>query len=414
MDGRVYLVKDSAEPEAVTPGASSHASIEIREANCTRLATESKVLRYACFAFHPKHPHLIVAVQEDHTNPAPPDVVTTLCVIDTQNKKVHPLLSGADFYSSPTFSSDGAHIAWMQWKHPDMPWDGSEVHVARVNVNDQGISLVEPQYVAGKWKEVSAGFPVWASDDVLLFTSDASGYQNPWVYTLSSRTAAPIFDKPVAEDFGLPAWTLGDAYGAPLDKSGKFALYTAMRGGRSVFYIVSLKSGTLEEIECPYVSVNQVRFVAEDAVVFHAEKSDGPGGIVLCTIKDYSKPKYTSLGKQNTAKSDFSDYYSQPRSLSVEIDHEPVHLIYFPPTNPDFAPPEGEKPPCVVHAHGGPTGNATQALSLTVQFYTSRGFAFLEVNYGGSSGYGRKYMYVGYPSLTKSSDRTTLQRPPQW
>ncbi|KIP04425.1 hypothetical protein PHLGIDRAFT_93514 [Phlebiopsis gigantea 11061_1 CR5-6] len=341
-DNRVYSVKDGeASPTAVTPA--------------------SDVLRYANFAVHPKYPYFVVAVQEDHTKPDPADVVTNLCVINTTNETVQILVSGADFYSTPVFTPDGSHIAWQQWKHPDMPWDGSEIYVASVTIDQGKLVLGDKQHVAGKWKEISAQYPVWASDDTLLFTSDVSGYQNPWAYNISSNTAAAVLEQPVPEDFSLPGWQLGWSYGAPLDKEGKLSLYTAMRGGRSVLYVVSLHSRTLEEIECPYVSIEHIHAVTDEAVVFLGAKADAPAN-------------------------------PQSFSLSLSEKGQDMHVIFYPPTNPDYAAPDGEKPPCIVNVHGGPTHAATQAFDLQTQFFTSRGWAWLDVNYSGSSNYGREYM----------------------
>lgn len=320
-------------------------------------------------------------MREDHTNPAPSDVVTTLCVIDTRTQTVRTLVSGADFYSTPRFAPGGAHLAWQQWRHPDMPWDGSEVHIARVSVDDDGalaLSLSDAAHVAGEWKTRSAQYPVWAAPGTLLFTCDASGYQNPWTYDVQTGTAAPVLAAPVPEDFSLPMWQLGWAYGAPLDGQGKAALYTAMRGGRSVLYVVSLHSGALEEIECPYVSIEHVRAVTDDAVVFLGATADASETVVLCTIKDYAKPQFTALQPAAPDAGFPHALFAKPQSITLSIppDGQPLHVIFYPPTNPDYVAPEGEKPPVVVNVHGGPTHHATQGFNLATQFFTSRGWAW--------------------------------------
>ncbi|THG97400.1 hypothetical protein EW026_g4586 [Hermanssonia centrifuga] len=375
-DGRVYIVKDGKEPKAITP--------------------ESKVHRYANFAVHPLHRHLLVVVQEDHTHPAPADVVNTLCTVDSSTQTVSSLLAGMDFYAAPSFSPDGSHLIWVQWSHPDMPWDGSEIYIASVQTEDHKLKLENIRHVAGQKDKISAGYPTWASNDVVLFTSDESGYQNPWKYTLSTGTATAVLQTPVKEDFSLPAWFLGGSYGAPIDKEGKMAVCTAFRNGRSVLYVVSLLSGTLEEIDCPYVSIEHVRHVVDDAVVFVGAKDDAPPQIVLCAIKDYSKPKFSVLQKETAeVKPPIpSSYISRPVPLTLEVppNGEPLYVVFYPPTNPEYAVPGGEKPPCIVNVHGGPTGVATQELSLTTQFFTSRGWAWVDVNYGGSCGFGRQYI----------------------
>ncbi|KAI0329778.1 alpha/beta-hydrolase [Cubamyces sp. BRFM 1775] len=375
-DSRVYRLKEGETPEAITPENANH--------------------RYAKFAVHPKQPHLLVAIREDHTNPQPSAVVNILCLINAKEKTVTPLVSGADFYSTPCFTPDGKHIAWQQWFHPDMPWEGAEVHVAEVRVNENSLTLSNAKHVAGKRIEVSAGYPVWASDDLLLLVSDESGYYNPWTYSISSGKAGPVLSKPVDEDFAAPFWRLGYNYGVPLDLEGKMALFTAVKEGRNVLYLVSLHGGTLEELECPYVNISSVQRVTYEAVVFQGQKHDESERVVLCNIKEYAKPKFTSVSAKAEAQElPFSRAcISVPRSITLKTPEtgDPVHVLFYPPTNPDFVAPEGEKPPAVVSAHGGPTSRAVPGLSTRIQYYTSRGFAWIDVNYGGSSGYGRKYI----------------------
>ncbi|KAI0634553.1 alpha/beta-hydrolase [Trametes polyzona] len=375
-DSRVYRIKAAGQPEAVTPENPNH--------------------RYAKFAVNPTQPHLLVSVREDHTNPEPSAVVNILCVIDTEEKTVTPLISGADFYASPCFTPDGKHLAWQQWYHPDMPWEGAEVHVAEVKADAKSLTLTDDTLVAGKRLKISAGYPVWASNDVLLFVSDESGYYNPWTYSISSGKASPVLPTPLAEDFAEPMWRLDYSFGVPLDLEGKAALFTALREGRSVLYLVSLAGGTLEELECPYVNIASLQRVTHDAAVFRGQKYDEAERIVLCNIKDYAKPKFAPVNaKAATDDLPFPrEYISVPRSITLKVPETgaPVHVLFYAPKNPEYVAPEGEKPPAVIHAHGGPTGRATAALQLKIQYYTSRGFAWVDVNYGGSNGYGRQYI----------------------
>ncbi|OBZ76925.1 Dipeptidyl peptidase family member 6 [Grifola frondosa] len=373
-DNRVYKVKEGGQPEPITPDNLNH--------------------RFAKFAVHPKQTHLLVAILEDHTHPRPADVVNTLCVINSREKTVSSVVSGADFYSFPCFTPDGTRIAWQQWFHPDMPWEGAEIHVADVAADAHTLTVTNASHVAGKNVSVSAGYPIWASNNLLLFTSDISGYQNPWTYSVSSGKASAVLSTPKEEDFAMPAWSLGRNYGVPLDLEGKMALFTAVRGGRSVLYVVSLRGGTLEEVASPYVSIAGIRRVTHDAAVFIGATSDEPSGIVLCRIQDYARPKFSTL-KATAAAPDFPhSLFSVAQSIALKApsNGEPLHVLYYPPTNPDYEGPAGEKPPCVISVHGGPTSAETPALNMTKQLFTSRGWAWVDVNYGGSSGYGRKYI----------------------
>lgn len=329
---------------------------------------------------HPTQPHLLVAIREDHTIPEPSQVVNTLCVINTLEKTVSVLVEGADFYAGQCFTPDGTHIAWQQWYHPDMPWEGAEIHVAEIKTEQASLMLSNDKHVAGKRIDISAGYPVWASNDLLLFVSDESGYQNPWTYSISAGKASAVLSEAVAEEFAEPMWRLDFSFCAPLDLEGKAALFTVLRDGRSVFYLVSLTGGTLEELESPYVNVASLLRVTHDAFVFRGQKYDESERIVLGNIKDYAKPKFAPVNaKAAAAELPFPRaYVSVPRSITLTVPetNEPVYVLFYPPTNPDFVAPEVEKPPAVVSAHGGPTGRATPELNLTVQYYTSRGFAW--------------------------------------
>ncbi|RDX52385.1 alpha/beta-hydrolase [Lentinus brumalis] len=375
-DGRVYKLEEGKQPRAVTP--------------------ENKNYRYANISVHPQQPHLLVAILEDHTKPDPANVVNTLCLINTKENTVSPLVTGADFYAKASFTPDGTHIAWVQWFHPDMPWEGAEVCVAEVKADKSSLVLANTKVVAGKRLEVAVGYPAWASNDLLLFVSDESGYYNPWTYSVSSGKASPVLSQPVAEDFAEPMWLIAYNFGVPLDQEGKMALFTALREGRNVLYLVSLQGGTLEELESPYVTISFVQRVTHDAAVFLGERNDEDERTVLCNIKDYAKPKFTALGPQS-GSDDLPfphSYISEPQAITLKVPEtgEPVHVLYYPPTNPDYVAPDGERPPAVFSIHGGPTSRTKQGLNLRHQFFTTRGWAWVDVNYGGSSGYGRKYI----------------------
>ncbi|KAI0925300.1 hypothetical protein AcV7_005576 [Taiwanofungus camphoratus] len=374
VDSRVYMVRSGGQPEPITPANENH--------------------RFAKFAIHPKQPQFLVAIMEDHTKPMPADVITTLCLINSKTQTVSTLVSGADFYTCPCFSPDGTRLGWQQWFHPDMPWEGAEIYVGNVSADESSLTLSHITYVAGKKLRISASFPSWASNDVLLFTSDQSGYQNPWKFSVSTGKASPVLSAPVEQDFGLPAWWLSWEWYTPLDQEASRALFMAMKGGRSILYVVNLRSGVLEEIQCPYVTVMVIKRITHDSVVFMGEKSDAPKGIVLCTLKDYSKPQFTKLGKTLVGPQISSSYISVAQSITLKVppNDEPLHVVYFPPTHPDYTGPKNEKPPVVVNSHGGPTGHTSQGLEWTKQYFTSRGWSWLDVQYGGSDAYGRKYM----------------------
>ncbi|KAL5512362.1 hypothetical protein ACEPAG_3354 [Sanghuangporus baumii] len=380
-DMRVYKVDtnvDGAEPSPVTP--------------------ENENYRYANFAIHPASPQLLVSILEDHTNAtAPSDVVNTLVTINTETVSIQPLVSSADFYAAPTFNSDGTRLAWIQWNHPDMPWDGAQVYVADVVITeDKTLELQNSRKIKGVYTKESAVRPQWVDSSTLFFFFDESGFQNPWIIDLSGDSSEPraVFSSPVEMDFSEPDWNLGMSSSAVLTSSTVYVV--PIRDGRYVLFLLDLISGSLKEIQTEYVVLGNIRRTGPFSAVFIGTKSDEPSAVVEVVLDESGEATFTVLaGGQSDTDPDKIDkaFFSVPNPLSLtNPDGQPLYAVFYPPTNPNFTGPEGEKPPCITFVHGGPTGMATQGFDLRKQYFTSRGFALVDVNYGGSSGYGRKYI----------------------
>ena len=335
-----------------------------------------------------------MAVFEDHTVDSPSTVVNSLLVINTVEQSIHPLVSGADFYASPVFSPDGSRIAWQQWFHPDMPWEGAEICCSDVRMDGNLLRLADrPLHVAGQRREISVSFPFWVSNTTLLFTSDQSGYQNPWTCQFGGGEqpeAKPVFDEPVPEDFGGPAWVLGGSPFAPLDGVGNRVLFTSMKKGRSALYVVDLENRSQpQEVDCPYTVVQNMRQAVpgQPEVVFVGLKVDEAATVVSCRVsfsEGLPSATFTTL-KSTVSSASLVSRLSpkliaipEPRTLLVPPNQEPLHVIYYPPTNPAYDGPSdpGEKPPCILSVHGGPTGISIQGLDWKRAYFTSRGWAW--------------------------------------
>lgn len=380
--GEVYRVKEGDEPEAVTP--------------------EGKAHRFAAFAIHPVHTHILVAVLEDHTIDEPAKIVNTLCVINTRTKTVKSIITGADFYGCPKFSPDGTRFAWQQWFHPDMPWEGAEVHIGDIIVDSDldGFSIKNDIHIAGKSNDISCGYLEWTSNNTVIFTSDVSKFINPWKY--SNGKSSPLFPTPIPQEFGSPMWTLNNFPYAILDKENRYALFVAIKDGRDELQLVDLEGGAEPQpIKTPYVVIEGLRSVSKEnqEVVFIGGKVDEKECIVKCTILTLGgSPQATfTMIKTETANETTSfpkEIISTPQALTIQGRKGDVHVVFYPPRNPQYAGSniDGERPPCVVHVHGGPTSLQKQGLQWMVQYFTSRGWAWLTVNYGGSTGYGREYI----------------------
>ncbi|KAH8826695.1 alpha/beta-hydrolase [Flagelloscypha sp. PMI_526] len=372
-DGRVYRVKSdgSGEPQALTP--------------------ETKVHRFADFRVHPINPDLLVSVLEDHTNPRPSDVTNTLVIINASNQTVTPLKSGADFYASPAFSPDGQKLTYQQWFHPDMPWEAAEIVVADLNVSDT-ISISTEKTIAGKKLEVSVGWPRWLPNNRILFESDETGFQNPYVADLISGSKTPLYKTPVKEDFTPMSWVLGRSRKAILN-GGTHALYSSLKDGRATLRLIEIGvEPSSEPLDQPFSIIQTLHHIPSTPsdVVFVASTPTKSSSIYRATIDLKSrKVEYKDL-KDIPPK--FSlDYVSVPQPYTLRSDDNPLHVVVYMPANPEFIGPENEKPPAIFHAHGGPTAIMEQGLEWQRQYFTSSGFVWIDVNYGGSAGYGRAY-----------------------
>ncbi|CAK5263286.1 unnamed protein product [Mycena citricolor] len=376
-DGRVYMMSADGSCSAVTPANPNH--------------------KFADFDVHPLMPHLLIGIMEDATESERPAlVVNSLVVLDTAERVVYPFMSDASFYRSPKFSPDGKRVVWIEWDLPDMPWNGSEIWVADFARGEtpQPFGLANPRHVAGEHGRIAVAYPSWASEDVVLFTSDISGFENPWVYDCNSNEARQVFKTPISEGFALrdPPKRNGESAYAVL--GAPHAIFTAVRDGRSVLYLVDLQNGQVQLISSTYVEISQLRTVSLDPAVitFIGIPIDAPSTVVRCTLGNEAQAEFTDL-MVNSHGSDIPPAFaSRPHPMSIGDGTSKIHAIFYPPTNPDFIAPMNEKPPAIVSAHGGPVGMAPQSFNLTREFFTSRGWAWIDVNYGGSSGYGREYL----------------------
>lgn len=330
---------------------------------------ENKPYLFSNFATSPKQPSLLVSVLEDHTNDTPQTVENTLCVINVSAKSVSFLkgITKADFFAAPTFSPDGTKLTWVQWYHPDMPWEGTELYVADVAYSDDTFHVVNAKQVAGEKLNISVAYPTWADDNTLVFMSDISGHYNPWKYSVATHVAKPIFPSPVSEDFARPPWVLGGSPYALVSGTGT-GLFTAFRDGANVLYFVDLNNPTQprEVSPCPFAVISSVRSIApgKPEFIFAALKSDGPGGIIQCNLQvgvGCEATTYTVL--KSTAQENSATASFPPKIISLPISHtffiapenEPLHVVLYKPINPEYegSSVSGERPPCILNAHGG-------------------------------------------------------------
>jgi dipeptidyl aminopeptidase/acylaminoacyl peptidase len=310
------------------------------------------------------------------------DVVNELVAIPTDGSgEPRVIAGGRDFYSSPRISPDGTRLAFLAWDLPWMPWDGCELLVGRLAEDG---TLSELSHVAGKDGEEAIWQPEWSPGGDLVFASDRSGW---WNLERVRDGERHVLHEAEAE-FGYPAWAFGGRSYGFLGDGRIVCGYD--RDGRTTFALLDPESGRLEDLDLPYDAWRSTPYLVVEGstVVFVAGSATIPNEVVRL---DVATGELDVLRTSTDFEVDTA-YLSVPRALEFPTEHGlTAHALFYPPTSPDFVAPEGERPPLIVMSHGGPTGNATSIFSLEMQFWTSRGFAVVDVNYGGSTGYGRAY-----------------------
>lgn len=316
------------------------------------------------------------AVREDHEGTG--EAVNTLVTIPLDGGDPRVLVKGSDFFASPRLSPDGTRLAWLEWDHPDMPWDATRLHVAAFEPEG---TLGEATLAAGGPDE-SIVQPEWSSDGTLHLISDRSGWWNLYRLVEGPRLE-PI--APTDAEFADAAWNFGRSSYGFLDDGTIIAV--ARRAGRD--HLVHIEPGLrLGEVELPFTELDGLR-VAEHAFVALAGDPDDP--TVVARFDPVTLAPAGVLRRSSTFAIDAATI-SQPESIEFPTTGDrTAFALYYPPTNPAYVGPDGEKPPLVVMFHGGPTSNALASLDLGKQLLTSRGIAVVDVDYGGSTGYGREY-----------------------
>ena len=319
----------------------------------------------------------VYAVREDHTSGEREPVNSIVSLDGAAERAAIAVASGNDFYSSPKLSPDGNRLAWTTWNHPNMPWDSSELWVGEL---DRDGHVTSSRKIAGGAHE-SVLQPEWSPSGELYFLSDRSDWWN--LYRARGEGDEPLC--PRSAEFGAPQWVFGMRFYAFAGPDEILCLYSEPSGtklGR-----IDLSEGRMQQVELLYSSLNNVQASGRRVAMFAASSTLAERVLTL----DLDSGAQEVVRVSNTAHVD-------PGSLSIpkaiEFPTEgglTAHATYYPPKNLDFAAPPGEKPPLVVHCHGGPTASGGPTFAFEYQYWTSRGIAVVDVNYGGSSGYGRAY-----------------------
>lgn len=321
-----------------------------------------------------RHRRRLICVGEDHSPTGDPEnAIVTLS--SERESAVMPLVRGDDFYSNPRLSPDGRLLAWLSWNRPNMPWDGTELWVGHIG----GDGRVEEQRCVAGGERESVFQPEWSPAGVLHFVSDQSGWWN--LYRWAGARVEPVL--PRAAEFGVPQWAFGmSTYGfvSPQQIVCSFA-----ENGRWRLALLDVEESRLEPIDVPFTDISAVRAGA-GFVCFRGGSPTRSTALLRHDLKTR-----TTEVLRSTGDSPAEAVLSTPEAIEFESDGATARAFYYPPRNDAYRAPEGEKPPLLVVCHGGPTGAASTSLDLKIQYWTSRGVAVVDVDYRGSSGYGRAY-----------------------
>jgi dipeptidyl aminopeptidase/acylaminoacyl peptidase len=334
----------------------------------------ARSLRYADARVPPDGRHLI-CVRERHEADG---VINELIALATDGSGESQIIaSGYDFYSHPRISPDGRRLVWLCWQNPQMPWDGTELWIADLQPDG---SLHNAHHVAGGPNE-SLCQPEWSPEGVLHFISDRTNWWN--LYRVVEGQIEAV--APIEAEVGEPQWVFGQSRYVFLPGGRIACLYT--QHGFDHIGLIQPGSQQIEPVPCDYTALHWLRTDGERLWLIGGSPTSG--STVFALDPSTGAIEVVKQGLQVDVDPAF---FSVPQPIEFPTEGgKTAHALFYPPTNPLYAAPASERPPLLVICHGGPTGATSAQLSLGVQYWTSRGFGVVDVNYGGSTGYGRDY-----------------------
>lgn len=352
-DQRVWALRPGGEPRALTPPADgvSHGGLRVQAGMLLAVRERG--------AASGSPDRDIVAIPLDGSGAVDPDAV-------------RPLVAGSDFVAQPALSPDGSRLAWVAWNHPDMPWDRTELRVGELH--DGRVDA---------WTVVAGGDgraplqPEWTGPDELTYLDDVSGRWNLWRTTLG---ATPLPLAPADADTGGGLWVLGSRWFAPV---GRGAVAVRTDGADAVVHIAG---GRETPLAVPVTSGALIEDARGREVLVSGAGEIQQGGLWLVDV-DRGEPQLIAGGASVLPP----EWMPRPHAVTADGPHGPVYAFAYPPTHPEHTGTAGERPPYLVLVHGGPTSHVGPAASAKIAYFTSRGIGVLDVNYGGSTGYGRPY-----------------------
>lgn len=353
--------------------------IDRRTAKLATLTDEGN-FRYADF-YWDNNRHRLICVREDysavnHKIIPKLDARSGIVSIDL-NGNVQILISGADFYSNPRLNPDSNKLSYLCWNHPQMPWDGTECYCAELTADNKVINI---QLIAGS-KTESIFQPQWSPEGNLFFVSDRNNWWNLYYYNVVTSSTSNVITMPA--EFATPQWVFGISTYGFLNSNDIFCCFS--QNGQWHLALININQRSLTNIHSDFNDISSINCSNGNAYFLAA------GPMQSTALFNYDDEQFFQL--TNTGTSELTaDDISPPHSICFATsDNEFAHGFYYSPKNKQVCAPENTLPPLIVICHGGPTGATESSLNLKIQFWTSRGFAVLDINYRGSTGYGRHY-----------------------
>ncbi|KAG0196619.1 Dipeptidyl aminopeptidase, partial [Mortierella sp. GBA30] len=368
--------------------------IDIATKKLTPLTPENKQWRYADIEIHPSEKFLI-CVREDHTVDTPQTVINTLVVVrlDSLEPNVDILAEGADFYAHPRFNPiNPSEFCYYSWNHPFMTWDHTQLYYNHLDISKNDIKIASHTLLAGADKscEESSNQPRFAADGTLYFCSDKTGFWNLYSYR-AGGVVELVLQEPMEAEFQGPAWRLAERSFYPLKSDPTKIACTFIKDGLDHLAVIDSKTKTLREVPTEFQVISSVYATTheqDDVLLMTVGSYDIPSQVINYNLRT---SQYEILMKSSSVEVP-KGWISNPEPLTFKTTNDlDAYALYYPPTNADYVAPEGTLPPLRVLSHGGPTSAYVSDLNWKINFFTSRGFACIAVNYGGSTSYGREF-----------------------
>jgi dipeptidyl aminopeptidase/acylaminoacyl peptidase len=380
--GTIYLVlQDDQRIYQLSPGSSEPKPL-----------TPEGPYRYADITIDAEQQRLI-CVREDHTlkNQLQADEESNALVsvpLDG-SQQISVLVDGDDFYSNPEVSPNGQQLSWISWNHPAMPWDNTQCFVADLDnaglPMDKILIAGDPSAEQNGEKLESVFQPQWSPSGELYLVSDRSNWWNIYRYRANNKSEPLEAVLPMDAEFATPQWVFGMSTYGFLNEQQIITTYTQQ--GRWFLGVIDVTSGQLTQLSENYSDISAIR-TGEHQAAFIGSAPDQPAQIIHYqndTLKPVAASGEVTFDRNNIA-------LPQPLTFKTgQAGKAEAHAFYYPPTNANYQGPTESQPPLIVLGHGGPTGATETGFNLKIQYWTSRGFAVLDVNYRGSTGYGRDY-----------------------